>query len=118
MYLACDAANKGGMHYMVKKLAAFDLHNDKLDVIVLDSNVCEGTNTKTAEAIDFSLQKVDVDGTKSILNRQSTDAGGGGTNVSLGHELKNLNRTTEEYLLATCYIQLTKQQSKAPWRFL
>ena len=49
------------MYHMVKKLSLFDLPGNKLLVVVLDSDVCEGTNPKTAEAIDYSLRKVDFE---------------------------------------------------------
>ena len=55
LHFACDAANKGGFHFMVKKLACHDEKNKDLNVMVVDSNVCDGTNRETAFGVDFFL---------------------------------------------------------------
>lgn len=64
-------------------------------MLFLDLDCCKGTNIKTVEAIDFILPKIDFN-TKIILNWQCIDAGGGGTNVGLGEELRKLNCTLDE----------------------
>ena len=92
------------MHHMVKKVSHYNLCCNQLKVVVLDSNVCEGTNEKTTEALDFSLKKIDDESSKKILSSQYTNEGGGGTNASLGRELEKLGRTIEEYVIVTCSI--------------
>ena len=55
IYLACYASSKGSMNHMVKKISVFDLKNNRLVVVVLDSDVCKGTNTKTVDAMNHSF---------------------------------------------------------------
>ena len=93
LFYACDGANKGGYHHMVKKMSWFDLKCNDLNVVVIDSDACIGTDLETAKALDFSFTKIDpLDGSKVIFRGQGTDAGGGGTSYGLSREMDELDR--------------------------
>ena len=68
LHFACDAANKGGFHYVVKKSSWHDVQTSELNVIVADSDVCEGIDRETAVGVDFSFQKLDP----STNNKKTT----------------------------------------------
>ena len=48
------------MHYIIKKTLFCDTKDNDLNVIVVDSNICEGTCEKTAITIDLSFTKLDT----------------------------------------------------------
>ena len=52
--------------------------------MVLDSDVCDGTDLETAHALDLSFKKVDpIDGPRTKFHGQGTHDGGGGTSQGL-----------------------------------
>ena len=117
LYYGCDAANKGGYHHMVKKLAWCDSKTKELECIVLDSDVCDGTDSDTVNALDFSFRKLDpIDGPKIQFFGQGTDAGGGGTSTGLGREMINLHRLApdEKCFINTCSIHAHNVCIKSP----
>lgn len=102
IFLACNAANKHGLHYMVKLILFWDFNSNELIVYQIDANAFRRTNLETVIAIDFSLKKVDSS-TKTTLNNLSLDAGIISTASGLLEELKKLSRFNSLFvLLATC----------------
>ena len=69
---------------MVKILIWWDKGNFKVKTWTLDIDAAEGTSTSAAEAIDETLQKVDLPGKKIHLASQGSDGGGDG----VGHHVK------------------------------
>lgn len=104
LYLSMDAANKNGMHHMVKIISYWDFDADVLEIFTLDSDACDGTNVAAAKAVDYFLQKVDpVNAPKINLCGVSTDAGGGGVSIGLVQELRLLNRVNpNHFVYITC----------------
>ena len=51
----CDAASKEEYHHVVKKIAWFNCANNELNVDVLGSDVCDGTNVGITEALGNSF---------------------------------------------------------------
>jgi len=83
----------------------------------LDCDGCEGTDKRTAEAIDVSLKKIDpVNGPKTKLNGLSTDAGGGRTSFRCSRELNAISRTmsSAEYFTVTCCLHAHSLSFKCP----
>ena len=79
LFYACDAANKGGHHHVVKNISWFDTKDNDFNYVVLDFDVCDGVDKDAAHALDYSFMKVDpMNGPKTIFYGQGTDAGGGG----------------------------------------
>ena len=79
------------MHYMAKKTSFYNIKDNNLNVIVVDSNVCEGTCEKTVIAIDSSFTKLDMLSKKKKLYSQATNTGGGGTGIGLAREMQGHN---------------------------
>ena len=93
---ACDAANKGGYHHMVKKIAWHHYEKSELNVVVLDSDVCDGTDMDAVEALNNSFLKLDpISGPKVFMHGQRTDAGGGGTSSGLATEMTKHDRLAD-----------------------
>ena len=57
LFYGCGAANKGSLHHVVKKLVWFDYSNMEFNVVVLDLDVCNGTNVDTESVLDHSLRR-------------------------------------------------------------
>ena len=96
VHLSMDAANKDNVHHMVKEAAKWDFNDDYLYTFTIDADACEGTNVKTAEGIDHSLQKFDWPDWKAIIANVTIDAGSGGVHIDLWNQLKILNRVVED----------------------
>ena len=47
-------------------------------MFTLDADSCQGTNEKTANAVDHYLKKLDFQEARTLLNGLATDAGSGG----------------------------------------
>ena len=102
VFISCDGANKG-LHIMIKKISFWYFKDNNLITYNLDSDTCVGTDRKVAEAIDFSLKKVDPIGSKITFNSGTTDAGGGGTSLRLARDLKAVGRIINEFFFSlTC----------------
>ena len=65
--MACNRANKTDLHHMVKRICCYDLINNELDIIFLNSNTYDGTNKHTTKEINFSMKKLDPLTSKVIL---------------------------------------------------
>ena len=97
LHCGCDAAIKGGLHHVVKKISWHDSDKSELECVVLDSDVCDGTDVDTAHALDYSFRKIDpIEGSKIQFFGQGTDAGGGGTSEGLGREMRKHDRLVNE----------------------
>ena len=77
VYLACDKGNKKGIGHFVKHLSFYDDVKDKVQNYLLDINASGGTSKDCAEAINYSLRKVDGPSLLQLYG-QMTDAGEGG----------------------------------------
>ena len=55
LYYAYDVANKGGYHYIVKKITWYNYEKSELNIVVLDSDACDRTDMDTAKALDNSF---------------------------------------------------------------
>ena len=71
---------------MVKRISWFNTHYNDLHVVTLCSEVCDGTDSDTAHALDFSFKKIDHvtdDDDKTVFNGKDNDARGGETSHAL-----------------------------------
>ena len=104
IYLSCDKGNKKGIGHFVKIVSYWDDDTKKVRKYLLDCEASGGTSKNCADAINFSLSRLDADGFHVLLSGQCTDAGGGGVGQSLFTELKQVNRILDpnNYLLPTC----------------
>ena len=85
--------------------------------VVFDSNVCDGTDVDTAEAVDNELKKLDpTEVPKVKMYGQGTDTGGGGTSTRLATEIAKCDRITLDYvfLVNTCSIHNNNFCIKSP----
>ena len=78
LYLSADKGHKKGIGHFVKYLSFFSKVNDRVKKQLLDVDASGGTSEDCANAIDFSVKKVDPPGEEKKLDGQMTDAGGGG----------------------------------------
>lgn len=102
----------------MKYLAWLD-DNGKVQVHLLDLDGSEGTTAAVAEAIEYSLKKLSLNGRRLVLNGQATDSGGGGVLDGLAKELKKLQLCVEEgYLVASCSIHCLQLQLSKPTKEL
>ena len=69
---------------------------------MLDIDGCDEKSKDAANAIDFSLQKIDSPYVK--LSGTTTDSGGGGVTFSLARELNSLGRIESKHLIGRCAI--------------
>ena len=53
VHCGCDTSNKGGYHQ--KRIAWFNAALDKFESVVLDSDVCEGTDVDIAISLDHAF---------------------------------------------------------------
>ena len=93
------------------------MNNKESQCIVLDSDVCDGTDADTAHALDFSFKKLDpIKGPKARFFGQGTDAGGGGTSEGLGRHMRTFDRLVpeEECFIHTCSIHAHNVAIKSP----
>ena len=60
LHFACDASNKDGMHFIVKKTSLYNTKDNDLNIMVINSNICEGTHEKTVIAINSSFTKLNT----------------------------------------------------------
>ena len=88
----------------MKIVSYWDDDTKKVRKYLLDCEASGGTSKNCADAINFSLSRLDADGFHVLLSGQCTDAGGGGVGQSLFVELKKVNRILDpnNYLLPTC----------------
>ena len=83
-----DASNKGRCHHMVKRITWYDTLRNYLFIVALDSDVCDGTDSDAAHALDYSCRKIhSTDNDKVIFHGQSTGTGDGGTSNVLHSEM-------------------------------
>ena len=73
---------------------------------MLDVDGTEGLSLDAATSIDRSLQKIDSDNgsNRSRLKGYCTDAGGGGTGVSMGKKLLKKGCPADFLLFSTCVV--------------
>ena len=104
IYLACDKGNKKGISHFVKYFAFW--FDNKVQLHLLDLDAAGGSNNEAADAIDFSMKKIDPLPPKIRLKVQGgmTDAGGGGVGEGLKRELITKNRANDTYISGTCAI--------------
>ena len=81
--------NKKNVEHFVKYLSWVD-DNGKTQVNLLDIDGSLSTTTACAKAIEFSMEKIAVNGEALVLNGQTTDSGGGGVLDKLAEELSKL----------------------------
>ena len=92
MPCSADAANKGGMRSMEKKVASLYYLTDSIFVFTIDSNAQKDANKRVAKAIDTSLIKLDCTNYLVILINILTDSRGGRACIGLKAELVKLER--------------------------
>ena len=63
VFFSMDAANKGDLYHMVKIMTCWDFYEDELMVHNIDSVSCLGTHIDANHAADFSMRKIDSNGT-------------------------------------------------------
>ena len=80
--MSADKGHKKGIGHFVKYLSFFSKVNDRVKTQLLNVDASSGTSKDCANAVDFSVKKVDPPGEKKKLDGQMTDAGGGGTGKS------------------------------------
>jgi len=103
LFLSIDAANKKGMHYVVKVISFCDTNEDDLFVFELDSNGCNGINVDTADSVIFSIKHVDeIEEEIRQLFRLCSDSGGGGVRDRLKKDLNKLKRIYPDVIQCTC----------------
>ena len=89
--------------------------NGKTQVNLLDIDGSLSTTTACAKAIEFSMEKIAVNGEALVLNGQTTDSGGGGVLDKLAEELSKLNLCVEnDYFVAACAIHCFQLQLSRP----
>jgi len=91
LFLAINAANKKGIHHIVKVIAFWNTEEDELFTFELDSDGCVGTNFDTASGVRFSLKRLDF-GTPCKLFGVCSDACRGGVGEGLHVDLLRLER--------------------------
>lgn len=102
IHLSIDAANKKGVHHMVKVISFWQDAENGIFTFELDSNGCQGTNVATADGVNYSLKKIDGPNNRRLLNGVCSDSGGGGIGVGLVNSLKSIGRLDSDMLMATC----------------
>lgn len=105
-------------HHMIKYISFWSLSDNKLISYQLDSDGSEGTDKKTAEAINISLKKIDPlnEEPKTKLHGLSTDAGGGGTVLGCANELVGVTRIIpiDDFICLTCCLHAHSLTFKSP----
>ena len=104
---------------MVKQMSWFKTCDNDLHAVTSDSDVCDGTDSDTAHALDFSFKKIDPvtdNDEKTIFNGQINDAGGDGTSHGSCSEMLALDRvcTLDTFLMATCSLHSHNVTIKSP----
>lgn len=61
------------MHYVVKVIIFWNTEYNCLCIYQLDANTALGTNKGVAKTLDFSLEKIDFNGSRIILYSCSID---------------------------------------------
>ena len=122
IYLASDKGNKRGISHFVKYICFWCSKTDRVKKQLLDIDGSGGTSAACAEAVDFSMKKIDDLINRILLHGQITDAGGGGTGKSFKRELEIKNRIVrslyDEYLSATCGLHGINLTLKNPVKIL
>ena len=102
--MSCDKGNKKGIAHFVKIVSYWNNEVNKVSKYLLDCEASGGTSKNCADAINYSLTRLDDEEFVALLSGQCTDAGGGGVGQSLFAELKIVNRVNldDTYLAPTC----------------
>ena len=67
IFLSMDGANKKGLHHMVKVLSFYDSEINEIYIYQLNADATLETHKSASEAIDYSFQKIDINGNEVTL---------------------------------------------------
>ena len=79
LFLSSDHGNKKGLHHLVKVISMWNIKDNCVKRITIDTDAAGETSDDTADGINVLLLKLDTDTHIILLNGQHSDAGGGGT---------------------------------------
>ena len=106
VYYACDKGCKRGVQHFVKYVCLWCIKEKKVKTPLLDIDAAGGSSVDAAAAFDESMKKIDLPqfSHRSRLAGGCSDAGGGGTGLSLDSNLTERDRMKTDYISATCCI--------------
>lgn len=102
LFLSINAAHKQGARHVVKELDFWDVEDDSLLRITLDSDACDGTNIRVAEAACQSLEKIDKENKNVKRSTSVADAGSDGMREGLFVELETCKSVEEDGYYHSC----------------
>ena len=101
MLLSISRANKKGFYHAVKALSFYDSETNMICICQLNINATLRKHEGAAEAVDCSLQKIDINGIKVNLFSCATNAGGSCISIRLVDQLQKFNCRSSNFLHAT-----------------